>query len=610
MDLDPNSSPATQPTETPAPTPVRAPPQTPILPPTASTSGAKAKAKPSKFKPKNVRSNAAELKEIEKKEQARVAALNASNARQLGRGNLLRSRGRGDAMGRGRMTTSGGADGVFGIAPMSGQYSSHFLINDFLISILEKKPGFPEPSRAYRESGGAGVKRSTSGIKKEGAILGGGGSGMDSAENQDPNQPIYPDEDEDTQRVDIEKINLVSEDDEEDPFVAGSRNNKGKGKAKSSRGLKPVRIDRHEHKDRVSQVNTTTTLKVEPGEEGTDSDTVMIDEGRSAKPFDGGQSDGVRIKQEPNDSMDISEPVLTRITPASENRGTANDASAENIAAGGKAEPSSPPLSRKIKPRRSSKKDQKPVIQTDEDRAEFNRHVEDVAILAEELGGMQTATQSQGKDAEGNVTMSGQPDADKKSGRLYLFQFPPVLPKLYDPLTQEKPLTLKATEVKKEGDGDVEITGSKTKSTIDLTKDKKNSAKHEPEEIIIKKEDAEVKDSKKEREKYVDREGWIGKMVVRKSGRVELIWGGTRMLIGRGIPASFLSMGVVVDHPDAGKSAWEKETEALNIAKKEENEGGFGGFGGGRKPEVEGQAAGMGQIMGKFVVTPDWENMM
>jgi len=120
MDLDPNSSPATQPTETPAPTPVRAPPQTPILPPTASTSGTKAKAKPSKFKPKNVRSNAAELKEIEKKEQARIAALNASNARQLGRGNLLRSRGRGDAMGRGRMTTSGGADGVFGIAPVSG----------------------------------------------------------------------------------------------------------------------------------------------------------------------------------------------------------------------------------------------------------------------------------------------------------------------------------------------------------------------------------------------------------------------------------------------------------------------------------------------------------
>ena len=81
---------------------------------------------------------------------------------------------------------------------------------------------------------------------------------------------------------------------------------------------------------------------------------------------------------------------------------------------------------------------------------------------------------------------------------------------------------------------------------------------------------------------YVNEEGWIGKLIVRKSGRVELSWGGVNLLVGRGVDAGFLTTGIVVDSIEKGPP-------------------------GGGAPE--GRALSMGQIMGKFVVTPDWEHM-
>ena len=123
---DPNSSPATQPTETPASTPARPPPPVTQKPDGMSTgSGTRGaiKAKPSKFKPKNVRADAKEREEREAKEReredARLRALAAAAPRGSrgvwGRGRG--GRGRGDAMGRGRMQMSGTASGPFAMAP-------------------------------------------------------------------------------------------------------------------------------------------------------------------------------------------------------------------------------------------------------------------------------------------------------------------------------------------------------------------------------------------------------------------------------------------------------------------------------------------------------------
>jgi DNA-directed RNA polymerase III subunit RPC4 len=125
MDLDPNSSPATQPTETPAPTPIRPlssmQMQSPAI---ASGSGTRGGAKKeSKFKPKNVRRGQEELNALEKKERERRAALAAQQQHTVAAIGVLsyrgRGRGRGDpmGMGRGRGMTKSTSSGVFSVLP-------------------------------------------------------------------------------------------------------------------------------------------------------------------------------------------------------------------------------------------------------------------------------------------------------------------------------------------------------------------------------------------------------------------------------------------------------------------------------------------------------------
>jgi DNA-directed RNA polymerase III subunit RPC4 len=125
-----------------------------------------------------------------------------------------------------------------------------------------------------------------------------------------------------------------------------------------------------------------------------------------------------------------------------------------------------PAAARKIK-RRSSTKDKKPVIQTAEDREEYERHIKDMRVLKDELANVQHGPKATARDGVGNIEMGEgiTEKADNLAGRLYLFQFPPVLPKLYDPQTQEKPALSKGEdEFKKEIDPDVEMVGSATKT--------------------------------------------------------------------------------------------------------------------------------------------------
>lgn len=116
--MDPNTSPASQPTETPAPTPLRPAPAPSIVP---AVLGEKVK-KESRFKPKANRSAKSKLDELADQERRRKAQSAADEARAAGRAARgmdfrgMRGRGRGDAMGRGRIPQSSGA-GLWGVAP-------------------------------------------------------------------------------------------------------------------------------------------------------------------------------------------------------------------------------------------------------------------------------------------------------------------------------------------------------------------------------------------------------------------------------------------------------------------------------------------------------------
>jgi DNA-directed RNA polymerase III subunit RPC4 len=359
------------------------------------------------------------------------------------------------------------------------------------------------------------------------------------------------------------------------------------------KGLKPIRLPRFAHKERAQILNTdSSTAEVKKEEDESDSDPTSVEAYTGSVPPAG--EDSVQIKEEPTSP---SSPRLRRKTQPHSSAPTTIDLDSP---------PTSPTVSR-VKPPTSPvltkkpAKKQPPVFSCEEDKEEYARHLEDVAILARELGGLQSKDKDadgKGKgpavDSSGDVAMSDGQDGpgDARAGRLYLFQFPPVLPKLYNPLTTEKPLPEGLVPVKQESDkkGPASPVLSKVKPKPGDSSNDQAAIKPEPEEEILTTTATDDPNARIPRDRVVAEPGYVGKLIVRESGKVELNWGGASLVVGRGVDASFLTMGVILDR---------NEKSAANAGS------GLGGSG----ADLEGKAMGMGQIMGKFVVKPDWEKM-
>jgi DNA-directed RNA polymerase III subunit RPC4 len=460
-------------------------------------------------------------------------------------------------------------------------------------------------------SGGGGITiKSESGMSH---YTGGGGGGGGSRIKSEVPEPVYPEEQEDGERaaprVDIEHINLVT-DDEGSDGEAGSNMRKGKGKAISSKGgLRPVRLHREEHKERVTILNTepaaTGVVAGEGGKseapvekDGTNNEDTkkILSTGPAAAParkWHGAWKDAddeeednepsLHIKPDPETPAprisDVMEIDSASVTPAVDSH-IPVDSSVINDP----TRTQSPEAQKKKSKsqRKSSTKDKKPVLQTEEDKAEYARHLVDIQVLSDELGGLQTSTSGErgAGDAEGDVEMENQ--VKDKEGRLYLFQFPPILPPLRNPIKREEKkedVDMEDVDLSQVPEMDPSTTtgaGSSKKDGIDLTK-----AGIDQEETIIKNEPGAFVIPAE----LITEEGFIGKLVVRKSGKVELNWGGTSLQLGRGAEFEFLTTTLIV----------------------EEDQGGENGVVGnsGRK----GVGTGMGRVMGKFVATPDWSRL-
>ncbi|KAL3423421.1 RNA polymerase III RPC4 [Phlyctema vagabunda] len=565
----PNSSPVDIPTETPAPTPIRpdvqressargrqdAARESSSIGGRGDSTVAAAASGKSKFKPKIIRRDLSEREKLkhaaENKERRDREFAERGLARAARRG-ARGGRGRGDAMGRGTLPGRGAGTplGPFSEAP-----------NDFKQPAMGGFGVFSGPAASFGGGGGGGGSGGGSGgsgsfnrIKSEGGTStwrSNGGGLRGETGSDDFYEPNYPGE-EDGVRVDIEHINLVSDDDE--PVI--TKVNKVKGKVVQSKsGLRPVRLDRHEHKERVAIVNTDSAVPLPAADAEDNKDLLLVDQDDVVVPLGAtlpdrewkgvfNDEDDVKVKVK----FELDVPMALDSIPSPESK-RSKDALLNDET----------PVSPEIKKSRSNsyskkkKKIVKPVLQTEEDKAEYERHLEDVAILANELGGLQTATS---KDANGDVNMDTgeESQVDKKEGRLYLFQFPPILPPLCHP--------------DHAGD-EVEVTGSNARGDVFLKLEGQ-------EEVQIK---SEVKDNSTplQPDELIGEEGFIGQLIVRESGKVELSWGGTSLVVGRGVESTFLSTVVVVDE---------------------------------RQGMDEGVAMGMGQVMGKFVVTPDFEKMI
>ena len=197
---------------------------------------------------------------------------------------------------------------------------------------------------------------------------------------------------------------------------------------------------------------------------------------------------------------------------------------------------------------------ERPDYQTPAELEEWERHQEDLDVLRKELG-MPIPTSA---DANGDATMTDSETEDRRADKVYLFQFPPVLPPL-------QPANAKTA-------GDAQ-NGPPAETNESMQLDNPIPIKHEP---------STETSPTQHQPKFPS--GAVGKLKVHASGRVTLDWGGTSLCLGMGTEASFLQDLIVANLSDVG--------------------GADGASGGG------GTATSMGSVRGKFVVTPDWEEIL
>ena len=169
---------------------------------------------------------------------------------------------------------------------------------------------------------------------------------------------------------------------------------------------------------------------------------------------------------------------------------------------------------------------------------------------------------SLGADQEGE---GGQAAASKAlEGHMFLFQFPPVLPPL--------------KSIPHGGSSTDDVFGEQQNDDDDddvVMMDNPNGTK-------IKREDGEDQKAADDDEADAMKNGgFVGQLVVRRSGKVELNWGGQTLELMPGTMSNFLSTAVLLEDAEDVKPV---------------------------PGQVSGTAFGMGKIQGSFAVAPTWQD--
>jgi len=390
-------------------------------------------------------------------------------------------------------------------------------------------------------------------------------------------------------KKDIDHINLLS-DDEGDPAP----------------GQAPIRVQRVEHRDR-NQPITTEKSKQDAGKmlddlekkstaakagniSRTPSPTATRKGKQRAKEpetateehkwkgvysdSEGEHEDAVSVKPDP-DAMEVDREQQDESQPA----------------------PKAPTSPEKRKAR--SRRTVVPETQTQEDREEWERHMFGLETLRDELGEITTTPEppAPATDAGGDANMaeSAATDVnDKRADRVYLFQFPPVLPDLK--LTEPGSAPAETTTTDEPGDGpSAEKVKAEPKSpelSRAIPAAPVPGAANNTADKPIKIEDTAASATGPGPHLA---SGRVGKLRIHASGRATMDWGGTSLQLNMGVDAQFLQDVVVVRqyHQDIKEDEEDKEKAAALAAE-----------------EIGGEVMAFGQVKGKFVVTPDWAEIV
>ncbi|KAJ0418964.1 RNA polymerase III RPC4-domain-containing protein [Aspergillus carlsbadensis] len=517
-------------------------------------------AKPTlKYKPRAVGRRSKEEREaIEKLEAERHAErLAEAAAIQRGKANIA-ARGRAGFSGRGRGGMAGmGAAGPLGsgVSGRRGRGGSRF---------------------------GTVDSRGTSISRRSKSMTTGAGGGS-----------ISSDESDSEIRVSIDRINLESDaDDDEEEAVLDYKKRMKQRKGKmvltgtGETGLRPIRVERHEHEERVVSVNmeSSTTKSAELRQQAKDKtkedDTLFVQDDDETP-----TETEPRVKDEPTDENDRSMAEV----PHAEEAVTTDD---------GLLPAPKVKVRRKLDSREPSiptVKDPKSLLRTKEDIEEYDRHAEDLEMIKDlftKEPSAKTKEPTEGADAATDAATEGEekekteedaeeePDDGKLSGQLFLMQFPPITPNLIIPNAG--------------GNKDEEATEIPNPAASQAAA--QNGANEQPTNLGLKREDDfEVLDGTEDAtttgtsSKVVTAADWqlqagrAGKLNVHASGRVTMDWGGISFELDRATAVDFLQEALIVSTPP-------NATEEM--------------------VDDEHKVWAMGQLSGKFTVMPDWEKML
>ncbi|XWW96737.1 hypothetical protein V2A60_004717 [Cordyceps javanica] len=341
-------------------------------------------------------------------------------------------------------------------------------------------------------------------------------------------------------RINADKLHIMSPEEEldsEDEAMIAALSSKDSSKM-------PMGIFRKEHKEAEIVVATTAELEAKENATG-EEESLWVDGESGALPPEDHPEEGVwgtdskpLIKEEPGaeDSMDLDLEAVPKI----EDKATA-----------------APVKVKKTLPQDPEGK----MIQSDLD------------LLARELGA---------------VTVDGEsaPELANKDGRLYLFQFPPLMPPLKETSTPQGPAKVKE-EASAVSVGD--IPASTDNTAVDLTgdndEDNDDDDDDDDEETEEERAKAELKHGFKSQ--FLSQGGMIGRLNVRKSGKVELDWGGHVLEMSPAAGMNFLTTAVIVEESDEKPVVVGGGANAVARA-------------------TGGDCVGMGKIMGRFTVAPVW----
>ncbi|KAI1411924.1 RNA polymerase III RPC4-domain-containing protein [Hypoxylon sp. FL1857] len=321
-----------------------------------------------------------------------------------------------------------------------------------------------------------------------------------------------------------------------------------------STGTLPVGLLRTEHEEEEVKVKTTAELEAEEQESSGDEDLFVseavkdlrdVEMQEDSEVWHAAPKSQVKVKTEPGtepeamdiDMADIPEAVQVKEPPSPELK--KKPVVSEDSAA----------IAHKKRKEKAAKDPE--ILQT----------VQDLQYQLDTLSFKPRPSKEKDGEAEGAET-GAETEAEEeeqqlqpKDDQMFLFQLPPILPPL-----------AKSTDDAKDEASATDPTSQENKNGATATK--------------VKTEDGVRKEDEWNPFATLPPEGGlIGKINVRKSGKIEFDWGGTILSLGVGAETEFLTTAVMI----------EQNIDLQN-------------------PEAStGFAFGMGEVMNKFVLAPIWD---